>query len=426
MGVNNKQRRAARKKARARRADRSAGVLPPPPHVPRAVSPFEVRQLLVEALAEIAQGTTTAAGVAALVLEPSQAFPPELARAGLRDLLTDLVTAVVRRGWAPSDVAEVTRRQAGDAVVPLALGLLADHVGRFPGSRVAPAWLDDLRGAGSARPVRLIEVSEVQDGLELALVLGGLPALPAVLPAPGDPGSPAHASAGDQKLLARVQALLAKAEATEFDDEAEALSAKAQELVSRYALDRLLESAQSGVDERPAVRRMWLDAPYVLPKAMLVHVVAEANRCRSVVAEKLGCCTLVGQASDLDAVELLVPSLLVQAHAGLSRFGRQTDRRGTSRTRSFRQSFLLAYANRIGERLTAVDAAARSADPRAGELVPLLHRQKQRVDVVVGELFPHVVERAGSVGNAYGWAAGRAAADQALIGADLQVRAAAG
>jgi hypothetical protein len=48
-------------------------------------------------------------------------------------------------------------------------------------------------------------------------------------------------------------------------------------------------------------------------------------------------------------------SLLVQAHAAMRRFGRQTDRRRTSRTRSFRQSFLLSYANRIGERLQAAD-----------------------------------------------------------------------
>jgi hypothetical protein len=303
------------------------------------------------------------------------------------------------------------------------VGLLHDEAARHTADRVPPAWREDLRQAGASHPPSLDEVDGMQEVLELLALLAQLWPLPPVLPAPGTGGRAARTSPTDEKLLARVQALLSKAEATDYDDEAEALTAKAQELISRHSLDRLLAQAATGrTDERPGVRRLWLDAPYVLPKAMLVHVVADANRCRSVITEALGCCTLVGAASDLDAVDVLVPSLLLQAHVAMARCGRRTDGSGTSRTRSFRQSFLLAYAQRIGERLRSADEqVAASSSGGGGVLVPVLARHRERVDAACEALFPDVVPRAGTVNNAQGWSAGRAAADRARLGPDLQV-----
>lgn len=62
--------------------------------------------------------------------------------------------------------------------------------------------------------------------------------------------------------------------------------------------------------------------------------------------------TVFGFMADLDAVELLFTSLLVQANAAMLRAGAKRDAHGRSRTRAFRQSLLLAYATRIGERLS--------------------------------------------------------------------------
>ena len=63
----------------------------------------------------------------------------------------------------------------------------------------------------------------------------------------------------------------------------------------------------------------------------------------------------------------------------------------------------------------AGDAIAR------GELVPVLTRHRERVEAACEALFPEVVPRAGTVNNAQGWSAGRAAADQARLGPDLEV-----
>ncbi|GIM94220.1 DUF2786 domain-containing protein [Actinoplanes toevensis] len=74
--------------------------------------------------------------------------------------------------------------------------------------------------------------------IEVLRLLATLPAIEVVGPVPGD-ARPAQASAPadlDQRMLDRVRALLAKAESTDFTEEADAFTAKAQELSSAFAL----------------------------------------------------------------------------------------------------------------------------------------------------------------------------------------------
>ena len=163
-------------------------------------------------------------------------------------------------------------------------------------------------------------------------------------------------------MLSRIRALLAKAESTEFAQEAEALSGRAQELMAKYSIDHALLAAETGRAETPGGRRIAVDNPYEAPKATLLQIVAEANRCRVVWSRELGLVTVIGFPADLDAVELLFTSLLVQANTAMLRTGGKRDGSGRSRTRAFRQSFLLAYAVRIGERLSeAADHAEQAA-----------------------------------------------------------------
>ena len=415
MGIDNRQRRAAKKKARGRSTaqPRQAG----PSWDQPALTAADVRAHLVDVLDGIEQDRTTVQRHAEHLVEPRPPLSSDMARAGVHSLLRDVVRSATVSGWSPSDLVEVVRRRARAGEVPRVVGLLHDEAARHPADRLPSAWRDDLRRAGASQPVLLDDVDGMRQALELLAVLARLPPLPAVLSAPGSPGQEQRVSPTDDKLLTRVQALLAKAEATEFDDEAEALTAKAQELISRHSLDRLLAQAATGRSgAKPGVRRLWLDAPYVFAKGMLVHVVADANRCRSVISEALGCCTLVGAAGDLDAVEVLVPSLLLQAHVAMTRCGRRTDGTGTSRTRSFRQSFLLAYAQRIGERLQSADERVVASSGGGAALVPVLTRHREQVDATCEALFPRTVARGGSVNNPQGWWAGLAAADQAQLG----------
>ena len=416
MGINNRQRRAAKKRARGRTAapPREAGWAPGDPPAPSAA---DIRELLVDVVGRVEADPATASHWAGRLLAPARPLTPEITRAGLLAFLRDVVRVATSSGWSPTDLAEMTRRRTSPDQVPLVTGLLHDEGARHSPDRVPASWREDLRRAGAPQPLRLEDVAGVQSALLLLAALAGLRPLPPVLPAPGTPGQARPTSPTDEKLLAKVQALLAKAEATDYDDEADALTAKAQELISRHSLDRLLTEADSGhAGQGPEVRRLWLDVPYVMPKSILVGVVADANRCRSVMSEGLGCCTIIGAAGDLDAVDVLVPSLLVQAHVAMARCGRRTDGSGTSRTRSFRQSFLLSYAERIGERLRSADEQVAASSGRSGELVPVLARHRGQVDAAFETLFPNAVSRATPVSNAQGWWAGRAAADQAQLG----------
>ncbi|GAA3298851.1 hypothetical protein GCM10020295_35470 [Streptomyces cinereospinus] len=167
-------------------------------------------------------------------------------------------------------------------------------------------------------------------------------------------------------MLARIRALLAKAEATGFPDEAEALSAKAQELMARHSIDEALLAGQTHGGDGPAAWRIGVDQPYEQAKAVLLDAVASANHCRAVWNEPLGFSTVVGFEPDLEVVELLYTSLLVQATTAMTKAEAAQRAGGRKRTRTFRQSFLAAYAHRIGTRLaSAAEEAARQAAAEA-------------------------------------------------------------
>ena len=413
MGVDNRQRRAAKKRARQSRrpsqpsshGSHGASFVPEP-------TLADARAVLAEAFAMVEQDAREAARLADLLADPAGPLPPALVRAALPPLLEELVRIIVRGGWLPTDLGEIAVRRSLATCVPALAALLAAEQGRHPRDRVEQAWADDLTVLGQAAPLDLR--TDLRLALELGALLSSLPQLHVLIPPPGSaPAGAGSAEHGDARLLAKVRALLAKAESSDFPEEAELLSAKAQELISRHALDLLLEREPSTAVA--GARRLWLSAPYVFQKGLLVTAVAEANRCRAVLTESLGVCTLVGHETDLAAVDLLVTSLLLQAESAMRRLGRQSDRSGTSRTRSFRQSFLVAYAQRVGERLATATETVTRQSGRAGELVPVLARHTEQVDAAYEAMFPQLVSRAVRVANSQGWAAGRAAADLARL-----------
>ena len=139
--------------------------------------------------------------------------------------------------------------------------------------------------------------------------------------------------------LARVRALLAKAESTEFDEEAEVLSARR----GASPATRWTACSRDGPAKRQQGPRRCGASGSTGPSCgprLLVSAVASANRCRAAGAGRPGSAWWSGSSADLDAVELLVTSWLVQADAAMLRHGRRTSASGTTRTESFRQSFL--------------------------------------------------------------------------------------
>jgi hypothetical protein len=438
MSIRNKQRRAAKARAKARdRRQRPPGsfqdTAPPPSDL--------ITRALVGAAEAFLAGDEAAPRECAADLAAAYAGQVAVLDAAVRPALESRVAAAWRGGWLPYDLHRIARRRRAAAAVGYLVDAIAAEGRRYPAARVHQRWLDQLRQIDATvwwepgRP-HLAQWAARHDAdligglrcaVEVLALLMSLPSLPRILPLPGT----AHSSGTsqqrgvDQKVLSRVRGLLAKAESTGFAEEAEALSAKAQQLMTRHALLRAVVDAEDGDEPEPATaRRLWLDNPYVGAKALLVDAVASANRCRTVFSGQLGFITVLGDDVDLEVVELLTTSLLVQATKAMLAAGSQTTRRGQSRTRSYRHSFLVAYATRISERLnTATEEAVSATRQEMGEaesgqdsrLLPVLAARQQVVDDLFEEMFPELRRRSVSVSNANGYRAGRAAADLAVL-----------
>lgn len=466
MGKHNRERRAAKRRARARRPDTSSHVGnrrsahrdgAGGPHDTTATGggePLGVDGFLAVLRAAIRHGgeldllADRTLDDAATAADP--AVRAEVTRT-LRSLISGLLWRAFEGGWQPSDLVAVVRRTLKPAHVQLVSAELLrppQREGRASAIPVAPpptwqAQLDQIAGdagldppfgeapLGASLPDSAAgDVERWRLVVAVAHLLDRLPSIPVLVPPPSawvaGHGGPAGAAGLDPKVLGKVRALLAKAESTTFAAEAEALTAKAQDLMARHALDQaVLDAAADAAAVGPGPhragpesRRLWIDNPYTDAKSMLLHHVAAANRCQSVMTTGLGFATVFGFAVDLDAVELLFTSLLVQATSAVLQAGSHVDGRGRSRTRSFRQSFWVSYASRIGQRLERANASATAAATADhGEaLLPVLASRQARVDEAVSEAFPRLTHRSISVSNRAGWVAGAVAADQADLG----------
>ncbi|MGQ0775049.1 MAG: DUF2786 domain-containing protein [Pseudonocardiales bacterium] len=357
---------------------------------------------------------------------------PGMLAAAARCAVLPMIGALWTNGWSPEDLYQITRRRLDTSAAGYTVDAIAEESQRYAAAGLHERWRDQLQQVEvtvwwEPDQAHLTQWARrhgrsLSDALATVInvieLLMSLPRVPTIMPPPGSAPTHRPRRGVDQKVLARVRGLLAKAESTTFPEEAEALSAKAQELMSRYSLERIVVDAEPGAGPEPAAaRRLWLDSPYVAAKSMLVGAVAEANRCRTVLSEKLGFTTVIGDEVDLEIVELLSTSLLVQATRAMVSAGSQISRTGQSRTRSFRQSFLISYATRIRERLTTARDESAAAVSDQARLLPVLAARERVVDELTAALYPDLVSRSYSVGNAAGWHAGRVAADFAVLDA---------
>ena len=182
----------------------------------------------------------------------------------------------------------------------------------------------------------------------------------------------------DDRRLSTIRALLAKAEATEYPDEAEAFFNKASELISRWAIDEamLWADADAAGREQPDELQLLLHAPYLPQKAVLVGAVATAHGCRAVrIVSPPGTgkeiISIVGFPTELRWVDTLVTSLLVQLTSAM--LSRCPAGLTPSASASWRRSFIVGFAEEVGRRLEADrsaaaaerDAAVRGSAPAA-------------------------------------------------------------
>jgi hypothetical protein len=437
MGTNNRARRAA--KARSNRRPRQAHTRPPTDR-PGTLTAEAVRGLL--SLASEPPDATDP--VTVQCIDALSGAPGDVVDLEAELFLIAIVSQLWGCGWQPFELQRQGRlgcaNAAGARLVSAAIA--NDHVLRRSVT-LHPRWIAQIDGLELPRANGLpgwIHRWQADEGLErgqavTAIVdaminLRHLPRLEPILPSPGEGDQPPRASfaayggpagADSDPVLLRIRNLLAKAESTTFEAEAMAFTAKAQELMTRHAIDAaIVHGLDRGRGEQPVAIRLPIDPPYADSKALLLQTVAAASRCRAVRLGGVLLSTVVGYANDVAAVELLFTSLLVQAQTAMADAAQRAPAGSRPRSQSFRSAFLAGYTNRIGARLQEINEAvyAEVEAEQGAVFLPVLRSRTEAVDDFVTELFGELqttsIHR--SV-DAAGWASGTVAADNARLSA---------
>src|SRR4051812_22906587 len=160
----------------------------------------------------------------------------------------------------------------------------------------------------------------------------------------------------DDKMLARIAALLRQAEGTDNAHEAEAFMAAAQRLATATSID--LAVARSHSDKRtraqaPVQRTITIGNPGtrgLRTYVQLFVVIAAANDVKCDIASNSTFVYAYGFAEDIDASHALYASLVMQMVKASEAYIASGRHRPTP-TITARLNFQLAYGARVGQRL---------------------------------------------------------------------------
>ena len=221
-------------------------------------------------------------------------------------------------------------------------------------------------------------------------------------------------------LLGRVRKLLAKAESEGVTPpEAEALTAKAAELMARYGIDRARLAAAHPDTDRPSSRVIDIANPWAQVRAHLLAGLAGAMRCQCVLLHTSGPGTRIhvfGYASDLERADILYTSLLLQMARGLAA---AVVPAGVRSARAWRRSWLLGFVTAVITRVRAAEdraAASAEADVRSGPSTALVLADRAVVIRRQLEQAYPVTRRTRITYSGRGYSAGYAQGQRADIG----------
>ena len=189
------------------------------------------------------------------------------------------------------------------------------------------------------------------------------------------------------RLLDRVRKLLAKAEDESVTPpEAQALTAKAAELMAKYGIDRALLAADRPETDQPSNRMLDVDNPWARVKAHLLCGLGSALRCQCIMLHTTDGLKVhtFGYSSDLERLDVLYTSVLIQMWHGLA--GAQVPAWSRS-PRAWRRSWLLGVATAVITRVRAAEYAAtcQATDPSAASSSRTALVLADRAQVIRGE-----------------------------------------
>lgn len=192
----------------------------------------------------------------------------------------------------------------------------------------------------------------------------------------------------DAKIVAKIEALLRKAESTNFGPESEALIAKAHELMARYSIEEAMLHKAQGVSNEVIVMTIPAKSKSTLyERQILIGQVAKWQRCRAIITGEV--VSVVGYRTDAEFVKTLYSSLVLQMMDSMLE---QTD--GTEKwNRSFCRGFINAVSSRMEEVYRKVE---HDVAPSGSSTALVLRDRSQAVEQQFDSLFPNSQAARGS------------------------------
>jgi hypothetical protein len=238
----------------------------------------------------------------------------------------------------------------------------------------------------------------------------------------------------EDKMLARIAALLRQAEGTNNTHEAEAFMAAAQRLATATSIDLAVARAHSATRtaaQVPSMRTITIGEPGSRGLRTYVQLfagIATANEVRCDVASNSTYVYAYGFAEDIDAAHALYASLVVQMVRACDAYLATGAHRPTP-TITARLNFQLAFGARVGQRLSeARDQARREATQETtatpGTAIALRNKEIELRDHYRTESKARGTWRPASASAGYSSAARRAgdrAGHQARLGASPEL-----
>lgn len=202
----------------------------------------------------------------------------------------------------------------------------------------------------------------------------------------------------------KVAKLIAKAEGTDNEHEAEAFFAKAQELMTEWAITDAMVDAARGVSRDEIGQHTFVHGGVYAPeKGGLTWAVLRANNCKGVYWRSQGRrdrnveiggkvfsdwykLEVTGFKSDLDRVVMLDSSLQLQMAKAMHASWRAEDRTGMRQVenrrwhKSFMEGFATGVARKLAEATKAGRAAAEKAHGDKDSVALVLRSRESQVD----------------------------------------------
>lgn len=181
-----------------------------------------------------------------------------------------------------------------------------------------------------------------------------------------------------EQKLEKIRALLAHAEGTKFTEEAEAFTAKAQELMARWSVDEAMVAAAAGrVDNTVDRSFITIDAnEYRGPKVQVLMAVASNNHVKLVKhgqeyrivegkRKRVFDIAMIGTEGDRKTTEILYTSLMLQCQQELLKpeviAEMQFECHHGAHSIKWRNTFTLGFARKVDSRLAMARRTAESS-----------------------------------------------------------------